>query len=88
MSWFYDGEPKKIHKKFICVYDADVQQEVWVEWNMNERYPKINRWNDEANSLWWMEWDVEVANARQADEIPSKSPWLGCSHSTNYIPPV
>jgi len=94
MSRFYDGHghygygrQKKIHKKFICVYDADVRSEVWFEWNMNERNSKIERWNPETKRLWWMEWDIDCANSQEADEIPSITPWTGCSHSANYRPP-
>ena len=60
-------QQKKKFKKFIEVYDPQVDTMVWFEWN---GWNRVHRWNPENERMWWMEWEFDPSY-RKADEIPS-----------------
>lgn len=67
--------------KYICIYDADVDRQVWVQWNMNRHSPRVYHYDARKKMLWWMDWDV--AYCETSSRIPVETPRKGCTVVAN-----
>ena len=86
-GWFDEDERKGLPNradKFIKIYDAELNDDVWLEWNCSWKEPRVHRFDRDHKKMWWCSVDLETIRwCETAERIPSVQPWPGCSMSAN-----